>query len=223
MTQTIELTSAHDGFAFTVLHAEPQGARKGGVVVIQEIFGLDAYVQADVERWAALGFEVLAPSMFDRQEKGFIAAHDPDGIAAGFKHAMANGRENVLGDLQACIDALKAKGPVFMVGYCYGGSMTWLAASLCTGLSAASSYYGSRVKDTADLPLACPVIVHFGRKDGIPADEVKAAVNAAHPDVPVYIYEASGHGFNNDGRPDSDPADAALARQRTLDLFLAHA
>lgn len=112
-------------------------------------------------------------------------------------------------------------GPVFMVGYCYGGTMTWLAASRCTGLSAGSSYYGSQVGGMAKFDLSCPVIVHLGRKDGhIPADEVKTAVEAAHPEVPVYIYENSGHGFNNDGRPDSDLADATLARERTLALFL---
>jgi carboxymethylenebutenolidase len=220
MTEIIQLNSTQDGFAFTALHAEPSGERRGGVVVIQEIFGLDDYVHADVERWAGLGFEVLAPSMFDRQEMGFTAAHDQDGIQAGFKHAMANSPDNVVGDIQACIDALKAFGPVFVVGYCYGGSMAWLAASRCQGLSAASSYYGSRVKDMAGLQLSCPVVVHLGRKDsGIPADEVKAAVVAAHPTVQVWIYENSGHGFNNDGRPDADPADAALARERTLALF----
>ena len=129
MAEKIELNSRHDGFSFDALHAAPQGARKGGVIVIQEIFGLDRYVQEDVERWSALGFEVLAPSMFDRQEKGFTAGHDEAGIQAGFKHAMANPRENVIGDVQACIDALKPKGAVFIVGYCYGGSMAWLAAA----------------------------------------------------------------------------------------------
>ena len=223
MAKTIEITSGHDGFSFTALHAQPQGPRRGGVIVIQEIFGLDQHVQADVERWADLGFEVLAPSMFDRQEKGFIASHDPEGMQAGFKHAMANSQDNCVSDMQACIDALKAKGPVFIVGYCYGGSMVWLAASRCTDLAAGSSYYGSRVKDMAALPLACPVIVHLGRKDAhIPADEVKDAVKAAHPKVAVHIYEGSGHGFNNDGREDADPADAAAARDRTLALFEAN-
>jgi carboxymethylenebutenolidase len=220
MSDLIQLTSPHDGFAFDALHAQPNGARRGGVIVIQEIFGLDHYVREDVARWSALGFEALAPSMFDRQQRAFVAEHDPDGIQAGVRHAMANGADNVLSDIQACIDFLKSRGPVFIVGYCYGGSMAWLAASRCEGLAAASSYYGSRVKDTAGLPLKCPVIVHLGRKDtGIPADEVKAAVEAAHPKVPVYIYEDSGHGFNNTGRPDADPDDAQLARERTLELF----
>ena len=223
MSDTITLTAGHDGFAFTALHAQPEGPRKGGVIVIQEIFGLDRYVREDVARWAALGFEVIAPSMFDRQEKGFTAEHDPAGFESGVKYAMANGPENAMGDLQACIDVLGQRGPVFMVGYCYGGTMTWLAASRCTGLSAGSSYYGSQVGGMAKFALSCPVIVHLGRKDGhIPADEVKTAIEAAHPEVPVYIYENSGHGFNNDGRPDSDLADAELARERTLALFLAN-
>jgi carboxymethylenebutenolidase len=223
MSELIELTSPKDGFSFTALHAQPKGARRGGVIVIQEIFGLDRYVSEDVERWAQLGFEVLAPSMFDRQEKGFVAGHDPEGMQKGVQYAMANGPENAMADIQTCVDALSQNGPVFVVGYCYGGSMAWLAAAQVKDLSAASSYYGSRVKDLAGLALACPVVVHLGRNDAhIPAEEVAAAVRAAHPELPVHIYEGSGHGFNNDGREDADPADAALARQRTLGLFQAN-
>jgi carboxymethylenebutenolidase len=223
MPDMITLTSGHDGFAFTALHAPAQGRRRGGVIVIQEIFGIDGYVREDVARWARVGFEVLAPSMFDRQDMRFVGGHDPAGMQAGMGYAMANGPDNAMSDIQAAIDFLKSKGPVFIVGYCYGGSMVWLAASRCTGLAAASSYYGSRVKDMAGLPLACPVIVHLGRKDAhIPADETRDAVKAAHPKVPVYIYEGSGHGFNNDGREDADPADAAAARDRTIALFEAN-
>lgn len=223
MTDTITLTSVHDGFEFTALHAQPQGPRRGGVIVVQEIFGLDRYVREDVARWAALGFEVLAPSMFDRQERGFVAEHDPEGLEKGRAAATANGFDNPIGDIQACIDHLKARGPVFLTGYCYGGSIAWMAASRCTGLAAAASYYGSMVAGLSALPLACPVIIHLGRQDRhILAEGVAAAVREAHPDVPVHIYEASGHGFNNDGRPDSDPADARLARERTLALFEAH-
>lgn len=219
-TDRLTLTAAHDGFVFTAAHAHAQGPRKGGVIVIQEIFGLDDYVHQDVARWADKGFEVVAPSMFDRQAMGFTALHDPAGFENGVKYAMANGPENAMGDIQACIDFLAPRGPVFVVGYCYGGTMAWLAAARCTGLSAASSYYGSQVAGMAKFDLTCPVIVHLGRKDGhIPADAVKAAVTDAHPEVAVYIYEASGHGFNNDGRPDSDLADAELARARTLALF----
>jgi len=224
MTTTISLTAAHDGFAFAALHGQPTGPRKGGVIVIQEIFGLDRFIHEDVARWQARGYEVLAPSMYDRQQPGFVAEHDdPETFQAAVKLAMANGPDNAMGDIQACIDFLKPRGPVFIVGYCYGGTMVWLAASRCTGLSAGSSYYGGQVAGMAALPLSCPVELHLGRLDAhIPADEVKAKVQAAHPDVPVWIYENSGHGFNNDGRPDSDAADAALARQRTVALFEAN-
>jgi len=223
MTDTLTLTAGHDGFAFDALHASPEGPRRGGVIVVQEIFGLDRYVREDVARWAALGFEVLAPSMFDRQQKSFTAEHDPAGFDAGVKYAMANGPDNAMGDIQACIDFLAPRGPVFLTGYCYGGTMAWLAASRCQGLSAAASYYGGQVAGMAKFRLSCPVVVHLGRKDAhIPADAVKAAIAEAHPEVPVHIYEASGHGFNNDGRPDSDPDDARLARERTLALFQAN-
>ena len=222
MTDNLTLTAGHDGFGFDALHAQPIGPRKGGVIVVQEIFGLDRYVREDVARWAALGFEVLAPSMFDRQQKGFVAEHDPAGFEAGVKYAKANGPDNAMGDIQACIDFLAPRGPVFLTGYCYGGTMAWLAASRCEGLSAAASYYGGQVAGMAKFKLSCPVIMQLGRKDPhIPADEVKAAIAAAHPEVAVHIYEASGHGFNNDGRPDSDLADAVLARERSLALFQA--
>ena len=223
MSEIIRLSAPHDGFSFTALHADAHGARRGGVIVIQEIFGLDRYVHEDVARWSALGFEALAPSMFDRQEPGYTAGHDPDGFQTGVKYATANGPDNAMGDIAACVAHLAPRGPVFIVGYCYGGTMAWLAASRVAGLAAASSYYGGGVAGMAGLPLQCPVIVHLGRKDGhIPADEVKAKVAEAHPDVAVHIYEGSGHGFNNDGVEAQDPADAALARDRTLALFKAN-
>ncbi|TWB11943.1 carboxymethylenebutenolidase [Nitrospirillum amazonense] len=224
MATTITLRSAIDGFEFTALHAEPEGERQGGVIVIQEIFGLDSYVAEDVARWAALGFEVIAPSMFDRQEKGFVAGHDEHGFAVGRQYAQANGVENPVADVQACVNALKAQGPVFLVGYCYGGTVAWRAAAQVQGLAAVSSYYGGGVAGLVDLTPLCPVICHFGRKDQhIPADQVAETLQKAHPDVPVHIYENSGHGFNNDGRPDSNLEDAQLARKRTLDLFRGNA
>jgi carboxymethylenebutenolidase len=223
MTDTITLTSARDGFAFTALHAQPEGARRGGIVVVQEIFGLDSYVQADVARWSALGFEVLAPSIFDRRVPGYVAEHEPAAFAAGVGHVKAIGLEPMLSDIQACIDHLAPRGPVFAVGYCLGGSLVWLAAGKLKGLAAGAAYYGSMIAANADLPLNAPVIVHLGRKDPhIPADAVKARLAEAQPDVPVHVYENSGHGFNNDGRPDSDLDDAGLARERTLALFKAH-
>lgn len=219
MAKTITLKSGVDGFEFSALHEEPQGPRRGAVIVVQEVFGIDAAVKADVARWASLGFEVIAPSMFDRQQRGFVASHDADGLQTGLKYMNQNGDDNPIFDVQACIDALKDKGPVFLVGYCYGGTIAWRAASRTKGLAAASSYYGAGVAASAELPLSCPVICHFGAKDPyVPVDASEAAVRLAHPEVPVYVYANSGHGFNNEG-PDSDPTDVQNARQRTLALF----
>ncbi len=223
MTDTVTLTSAIDGFQFTAAHAQPEGERKGGIVVVQEIFGLDQYVMADVARWSALGFEVLAPSIFDRAAPGYVAEHEPAAFPIGIGHVQSIGLEKMLSDIQACIDDLAQRGPVFAVGYCLGGSLVWLAASKLKGLAAGGAYYGSMIAANAELPLNAPVVVHLGRKDAhIPADAVKATLLAAHPDVAVHIYENSGHGFNNDGRPDSDLDDAKLARERSLALFEAN-
>ncbi len=213
-------STADDAFAFAAYHAAPDGERKGGIVVIQEIFGLDEHVRRDVDRWAGLGFEAIAPSLYDRREPGFTAHHDPEGMAAGIGHARATPLDQALADIAACRDRLAAKGKVCVVGYCYGGSLAWLAACKLDGLAAASSYYGSLVQANAALHPKCPTIIHLGRLDhGIPADAVKADVQAANPGVPVYIYEDAGHGFNNEDPARYSQGSAELARRRTLDLF----
>jgi carboxymethylenebutenolidase len=190
------------------------------VIVIQEIFGIDEHVKRDVDRWASLGFEAVAPGLYERREPGFVAHHDEAGIKAGVTHAMASPREQVLADIAACRDYLAPRGKVMVVGYCYGGSFAWLAAASLGGIAAASSYYGSMVQANAALALKCPTIVHLGRQDtGIPCDQVKAAIEAANQDVPVYIYDDAGHGFNNEDPARHAPASAELARKRTLELF----
>jgi carboxymethylenebutenolidase len=220
MAETIKIAGP-DGFEFSAYHEPAFTPRKGGVVVIPEIFGIDQYVRADVERWAKMGYEAIAPALFDRREPEFHAQHDDAGIKAGVAHAMGTPLDQALGDIAACRDFLQSRGEkVCVVGYCYGGSLAWLAAGKLEGLAAASSYYGSLVKANAALKPACPTIVHLGRTDpGIPADEVAAAVAEHNPDVPVYIYEGAGHGFNNES-PERYSAEASdLARHRTVELF----
>ena len=219
MGEMIKIKGA-DGFEFGAYHAAPAGERKGGVIVIQEVFGIDQHVRRDVDRWASLGYEAIAPSMFDRVDPGFEAEHNPDGVAAGVANMRATPMEQALSDIAAVRDALAPRGKVFIVGYCYGGSMTWLSAAELDGFAAASSYYGSMVLANAAKRPRCPTIIHLGRQDaGIPCDEVKAAVQAANPGVPVYIYDDAGHGFNNEDPARYSEASATLARQRTLDLF----
>jgi carboxymethylenebutenolidase len=221
MSEMIRIAStAPDGFSFDAYRAAPAGPRKGGVIVLQEIFGLDEHVRRDVDRWASLGFEAIAPSLFDRREAGFVAGHDEAGLSAGIGHARATPLDQALADIAAVRDRLAKAGPVYVVGYCYGGSLTWLSVCRLDGLAAGSSYYGSLIQANAALTPKCPVILHLGRLDaGIPADEVKATVQAHHPDVPVHIYEDAGHGFNNEDPARFNAAAAELARSRTLALF----
>lgn len=137
-----ETLKSLDGFEFEAERIQADGACKGGLVLVQEIFGLNSYMMDAGKRFAAEGYEVLMPSMFDRQEKGFSReGHDAEAIAAGGGYARANGRDAPMADIAACIEALE--GPVFISGYCYGGSMAFFAACQLEGLSAASCYYGS--------------------------------------------------------------------------------
>jgi carboxymethylenebutenolidase len=219
MAETITLKGA-DGFEFSAYHEQAFTPRKGGVIVLQEIFGIDRHVRADVERWAKAGYEAIAPALFDRRQRDFHAEHDDAGIAAGVAHARATPLEQALSDIGACRDFLAGRGKVFVVGYCYGGSLAWLSAAKVEGLSAAASYYGSLVKANAALKPLCPTIIHLGHTDpGIDAEEVEKAVREHNPHVPVYVYEGAGHGFNN-GSPERYNAEAAdLARARTRELF----
>jgi len=219
MGETSTLKGA-DGFEFSAYHEQAFTPRKGGVIVIQEIFGIDRHVRADVERWAKAGYEAIAPSLYDRRERGFTAGHDPEGLAAGVAHARATPLEQALNDIGACRDFLATRGKVCVVGYCYGGSLAWLSAAKVEGLAAASSYYGSLVQANADLKPLCPVIIHLGHTDpGIHAEEVEKAVHAHNPQVPVYIYEGAGHGFNNESPERYHEEAADLARARTRELF----
>jgi carboxymethylenebutenolidase len=212
----IELTSG-DGFRFNALHVPARGARKGGLVLVQEIFGVNSYMIEACERFAAEGYEVLAPSMFDRQKKGFATeSHSAEAIAEGGGYARANGLDNAMADIAACIAELEA--PVFITGFCYGGSMAYLAACQLEGLSAASGYYGSLVPGAKDQAPKCPTIVHFGQHDAhIPMEGVRA-FEQARRDVLVYVYDAS-HGFARRRSDDHDAHADDLAFRRTLDLF----
>ena len=222
MPRTLTLESKIDGFGFTALHAEAEGPRKGGVVLLPEIFGLDRFMQADVARWSKLGFEVLAPSLFDRAEPGYVAEHDSDGVREGMRYAQGIGIDPPLQDVETCVDTLVARGPAFVAGYCYGGGLAWLAACRIDTVAAASCYYGGMIAAFAAAKPLCPVVMHFGALDAhIPAEQVEM-IRRAHPDLPIHTYETGGHGFNNEGGPAYDAGSAELARRRTLELFAAN-
>lgn len=211
-----------DGATIAVYHVAPQGTRKGGLVLVQEIFGVTDHIRELCDEYARDGYEVLAPALFDREHPGFEADYTgPDFARAVELARQLHPFEQSLKDAQTCIDALAPKGPVFITGYCYGGSVAWYAAARCTGLAAASSYYGSLVPTCPDAPKV-PVIAHFGRFDqGIPMEGVEALIARAWPGATIHVYEA-GHGFNSDRRKDYHEPSADLARERTLELFEAH-
>lgn len=218
MSQMIALT-ASDGFSFAAYHVPHKGTRKGGLIVVQEIFGVNADIRRAADDFAALGYEVLAPSMFDRVKPGLcIDGHSEAAIAEARPAAMSNGLENPVKDLQACVNFLKPRGAVFVTGFCYGGSASWIAATQVEGVNAASCYYGSLLPNLADRKAKCPAIAHFGAKDAfIPLDGVER-FKAAQPNVPVYIYDA-GHGFFTKGGMAYDERAAKESLKRTLDLF----
>lgn len=216
MGETIALTSRFDGFSLPAYRTAPPDARRGGLVLIQEIFGITDHIRELADGFAQEGYEVVAPAFYERLAPAFAADYSPEAIAKGVELANATPLDQVAGDLQAAIDVLKP--PVFVTGFCWGGAMTWLAACRCEGLSAASAYYGRRISELIDETPKVPIILHFGKTDAsIPLERVDE-IRKRHPDVPVYLYEA-GHGFVSDRRTDYDADSARLARLRTLALF----
>jgi carboxymethylenebutenolidase len=214
--EQVSLTSRADGFVLGAYHAPPEDARQGGLVLVQEIFGVTEHIRELCDGFAADGYEVLAPAFYDRQARGFEAGYDGEGVAKARALSEAAPWDQVQGDLQAAVDALK--GPVFVVGYCWGGTAAWLAACRCEGVAGASCYYGRRIPELIAETPRCPVVLHFGKRDPSIPPEVVEQIRDAWPDLPVFVYDA-GHGFASDRRADHSPDAAHLARLRTLQLF----
>jgi carboxymethylenebutenolidase len=216
MEETLRLTSAADGFVFEAFRVTPPDARLGALVVIQEIFGVTDHIRDLCRSFAAEGFEVIAPSLFDRAEPGFAVGYDPEGVARGRDISEQTPWDQVEGDLRACVQALS--GPVFVTGFCWGGTASWLAACRIEGVAAVSAFYGRRIPELIDETPKVPIILHFGRTDASIPMETVEAIRTRHPEVPVHVYEA-GHGFFSDRRNDYDAEAAGLARLRTLQVF----
>ncbi len=211
-----------DGAEIGVYHVDPVGPRRGGVVLIQEIFGVTDHIKEQCDLYAAQGYEVLGPSIFDREAPGFQVGYGPEDMQKAIRIARGEHPFDLsIKDAQSCIDALKDNGPVFITGYCYGGSVAWAAACRCTGLAASSGYYGGTIGQMAEENPRCATILHFGRHDSHIPLEIAEKVKRLHPDVMVYLYDA-GHGFNSDRRADYNETAAKLARERTLELFRAN-
>jgi carboxymethylenebutenolidase len=227
MGTMIELQSA-DGTLVPAYEARPAGTPKGAVVVIQEIFGVNSHICAVADGYAAEGYLAVAPAAFHRVKPGVSLGYtDADmGEGFGYKTAVeALPAPGVMQDIQAAIHhAAKASGgKVGVVGYCWGGLLTWRAACTLSGLSAAAPYYGGGVTTDAEIARQpqVPVLAHFAEQDNwIPMDTVEA-FKKAHPEVAVHTY-AAHHGFNCDQRGSWHAPSAQLARERTLAFFRQH-
>ncbi len=225
MGQFIDLT-AKDGFAFPAYVAEPKGTPKGAVVVLQEIFGVNSHIRSVADGYAAEGYLAVAPSTFQRTKPGVELGYSDEDMKAGSAlkaAAEALPKPGVLQDIQAAVDYAARAGKVGIVGYCWGGLLTWRAAAEVSGLSAAAPYYGGGMTTPEESALApqVPVLAHFGDNDHwIPLDTVDA-FKKAHPDVEVHVY-ACGHGFNCEQRGSYNAEAAKLAKERTLAFFAKH-
>jgi carboxymethylenebutenolidase len=215
--ESVCLASARDGFEFDAWGEPARDARRGGLVILHAIWGVTPHLKALAGEYAERGYEVLVPSLFDRFQRGFP---ERDVDAARMERQMGFGAatnwgEGVLDAVQAAIDALSP--PVFAMGFCFGGTTAWLAAARCSGLSAVASYYGGAIAShhLAETPKV-PTILHLGRKDElIPPADVEA-IREAHPDLPVFEYDA-GHAFVAPNGYDEEAA--RLSTLRTLALF----
>lgn len=216
-----EITSA-DGFRLGTYQANPEGSSKGAIVVIQEIFGVNPHIRDVVDGYAAKGYFAIAPKIFDRVEPDIELGYDETGMNRGVEIAFQKlDMNNTLADIQAAINCANEYGNVGVVGYCFGGLLTWLSACQLEGVNAASSYYGGGLVNQRDLQAKCPVMMHFGDKDAhIPLSDVEL-IKQAQPEVDIYVYEAD-HGFNCNVRDSYDESSARLALERSLSLFEKH-
>lgn len=217
MGTMIELTAA-DGHKLGAWRAEPSGKPRGAVVVVMEIFGVNSHIKSVADGYAADGYLAIAPAMFDRVQRDYDTGYTPPEIEAGIAIMQKVDMDKALQDVAAAVAEAKSAGKVGMVGYCWGGTVTWVAASRTDGLSCAAPHYPGGIANFAELEPRVPVMAHFGLQDQSPTPDAAKAVLARHPSVNGYFYPA-GHGFNCDQRGSYNADSAALARSRTLEFF----
>jgi carboxymethylenebutenolidase len=212
--------TAGDGHTFEAYEVHPDGAR-AAIVVIQEIFGVNSHIRSLVDRFASFGYRAIAPALFDRVEAGVELGYDAEGIARGRDLAGQIKWEPAMADVAAAVTSVSSTGPVGTVGYCFGGSVAWLAAADLP-VTAAVGYYGGQIHDLIDHAPAVPTMLHFGELDsGIPLDHV-SAIRAAHPEVAIHVYQGAQHGFSCDARSSFHPLSAEIALGRTLGFFVSN-
>ena len=217
MAEFVTLT-ASDGHKFQAWWAPPQGMPRAGLVVIQEIFGVNSHIRDLTERFAREGYLAVAPSVFDRIQRGLDIGYTEADIAKGREIVGKVDWDKVIVDVDAARMSVASLGSVGITGFCFGGSVTWVAAARLK-FTAAAAYYGGAIARFAKEKPACPIICHFGKQDAnIPlpmVDEIKAA----QPQVPIFLYDA-GHGFSCDQRASFNQAAHDEAWKRTLAHFM---
>jgi carboxymethylenebutenolidase len=214
---------AEDGFELAGYRAAPAGPPRGGLVIIQEIFGVNEHIQRLCQGFAADGYVALAPALFDRVERGVEMRYSKAETERGLALRNRLGYDTMMFDVKAAVTALAAEGlRVGVVGYCLGGSLAWLAATRLEEIAAAVSYYGGAVADFANEQPRAPVMFHFGEKDHGISQEEHDIIRRAHPELPLFVYANAGHGFNCEMRESYDEPAAAVARQRTVEFLREH-
>ncbi len=221
MGEHIVLT-AKDGFKLGAYVAKPAGKPKGGVVVIQEIFGVNHHIRADADRYAAAGYLAIAPQVYDRAQKDYESGYEQADVQAGAALRGKIKNEDMLADIEAAVKEASKVGKVGVVGYCLGGTMTFAAACHVPGVSAAVAYYGGQIaKMSADKP-KCPIIAFFGETDhSIPMSDVDA-IKAARPEMECTVFKGAGHGFNCDERGAYNQEACDKARSMAHAFFAKH-
>ncbi|SRR6266571_1954792 len=221
MGQDITL-KAEDGFSLSAYRANPTGKARGGVVIVQEIFGVNHHIRSVSDGYAEDGYAVIAPALFDRVERGFQTGYAQADIERGRAVRGKLAIEDAVKDVRAAVRALVTEGfKVGVVGYCFGGTIAWLAATRIEGVSAAVGYYGGGIADTANEQPKCATMLHFGETDASIPKEHYEKVKSLHPKLPVFIYPA-GHGFSCDERASYHAPSAKQARERTIDFLKKH-
>ena len=220
MGKMIELT-AGDGHKLGAYRAEPSGKARGALIVVQEIFGVNSHIRSVADGYAADGYLAIAPAFFDRVEKGFESGYSQPEVERGRTFIPKMQWDKVILDAGAALANVKSAGKAGVVGYCWGGTVSWMCASRLAGLSAAVTYYGGGITNNSGEKPKCPVMSHWGETDqAIPIDGVKKFLGE-HKEVTSFIYPA-GHGFNCDQRGSYHAESEKLARSRSLDFLRKH-
>jgi carboxymethylenebutenolidase len=217
----IELKAA-DGHKLAAYRAEPAGKARGGVVVIPEIFGVNSHIKSVADGYAADGYLVIAPAMFDRAKRGYDTGYSQAEIQAGVAIMQKLDWKQTMQDVAAAIEAAKTAGKVGIVGYCWGGTVAWVAAARLAGLACSVPYYGGGMPGFIGEKPKCPTMCHFGELDQSPTLEQAKAIVKAHPEITAHFYPGAAHGFNCDQRGSYNPAASKLARERTVEFFRKH-